>query len=153
MKRNALMLLAGMLATGLIAVGCGDDDDGEDGNGDEALTKEEFIAQADALCTREDQAVEEAERSELGKNPSRAEVEEFVTGTALPNIQGQIDGIRDLETPEEIEGQVTEFLDTAQAALDRAEEDPSVFIGEQGQDPFAETRQLAADVGLKKCAQ
>jgi len=153
MNRKLLLLLAGALATGLIAAGCGDDDDDDGGDDGEALTKQEWIAQADALCTREDRVVEEAERTELGKNPSQAEVEEFVTGTALPNIQVQIDGIRELGPPEGAEDQATEFLDTAQTALDQTEENPDVFLGEQGQDPFAETRQLAVDLGLQTCAQ
>jgi hypothetical protein len=149
--RKTTLLLAALLATSLIAAGCGDDEDeGEDGG--EALTKEEFIAQADALCTREDREVDQAAQR-LGKNPSQAEQREFVTGTSLPNIQGQIDGIRELGAPEGEEQQVTEFLDTAQAALDEAEANPDVFLGEQGQDPFAETRQLARELGLKQCAQ
>ena len=152
MKRNAFMLLAGLLATGLIAAGCGDDDDDGGGDGEEALTKEQFIAQADALCSSEDQKVDQA-AEQLGKNPSQAEQQAFITETALPNIQGQIDGIRDLGAPEGEEDQVNEFLDTAEEALGRAEADPSLFLGEQGQDPFAETRQLASDLGLKECAQ
>jgi hypothetical protein len=152
MKRNLTLLIAGLLATGLIAAGCGDDDD-DDGDGGDVLTKQEFITQADALCTREGQAVDEAERQQLGQNSSEAEAEEFITGTALPNIQGQIDGIRDLGAPEGEEDQVNAFLDEAQRALDAAEADPSLFAGEQGQDPFAKTRQLAMDLGLKKCAQ
>jgi hypothetical protein len=150
MKRNALLLLAGLLAAGLIAGGCGDDDD--DGNGGDALTKQEFIAQADALCSSEDQKVDQA-AEQLGKNASQAEQQAFITATALPNIQVQIDGIRDLGAPEGEEDQVNDFLDTAQEALDRAEANPSLFTGEQGRDPFAETRQLALDLGLKKCAQ
>jgi hypothetical protein len=154
MKRNAFMLLAGLLATGLIAAGCGDDDEDDDG-GDEALTEQEFITQADQICREGDAEVESQEREFFGKDePSQAEVEQYVSEVVAPGIQSQIDGIRELEAPEEIEGQVTEFLDTAEGGLDELEQNPGLLTeGGQGADPFAETRQLGADLGLKVCAQ
>jgi hypothetical protein len=74
----------------------------------------------------------------------------------IPSIQSQIDGIRDLTPPEGDEETITEFLDTAQSAVDEAEQDPSVLAeggpGGAG-NPFGETQQLAADYGFENCAQ
>jgi hypothetical protein len=153
--KKASLLLAGLLATGLIAAGCGDDDEDENGDGGEALSEQEFITQADQICTEGDAEVESQERGFFGKSkPSQAEVEQYVSEVVVPGIQSQIDGIRELEARDEIEGQVTEFLDTAEGDLDEIEQNPNLLTqGGQGADPFAETRQLGADIGLKVCAQ
>jgi hypothetical protein len=152
--RKATLLFAALLATGLIAAGCGDDED-ENGDGGEALTEQEFVAQADRICTEGDAEIEAQEQQLFGKaEPTQAEIEQFVTEIFVPGVQSQVDEIRELEAPEEIEGQVTEFVDSAEAGLDEVEQDPSVFgEGPQGADPFAETRQLASDLGLRRCAQ
>jgi hypothetical protein len=156
--RKATLLFAGLLATGLIAAGCGgDDDNGDDGNGGEALTKQEFIAQADQICVEGDREIDaQAEDFFSGgpnEQPSPEEIEGFGADVVVPGIQEQIDGIRGLTPPEEDQEQVTEFLDTAQEALDRVEADPSLIGPRQEEaDPFAETTQLARDLGLQRCA-
>ena len=48
MREKVILLLVGGLVMGLVTAGCGGDDD-DDGDG-EALTKEEFIVQADQIC-------------------------------------------------------------------------------------------------------
>ncbi|MGH2923504.1 MAG: hypothetical protein ACRDKH_05690 [Solirubrobacterales bacterium] len=150
---KALWLLVIALAAGLIAGGCGDDDD-DDGGGGEALTEQEFITQADQVCRDGDAEIEAEEQQLFGEGePSQAEIERYATEIFVPGVQSQIDGIRELQPPEEIEGEVTEFLDTAETALDGVEEDPSAFGDEQAEDPFAEATQMASDLGLKVCAQ
>jgi len=152
--RKALWLLVLALATGLIAAGCGDDDDDGGDEGGEALTEQEFITQADQICSDGDAEIEAEEQQFFGQGePTQAEIERYATDVFVPGVQSQIDGIRGLEPPEEIEGEVTEFLDTAQTALDGVEEDPSAFGDQQGEDPFAEATQMASDLGLRVCAQ
>ena len=162
LRITALLALA--LATGLIAAGCGDDDDdttttttsstttagatGATGATGEPLSKEEFIAEADAICkagTKEIQSAGEDFFPE-GGSPGQAEEETFTTDVVVPNIQGQVDAIRALTPPEGDEEAVTAILDAAQEAIDELEDDPS------GQNnPFAEADQLAQDYGLEVC--
>ena len=52
MRTLGLVVLA-VVAMALVAAGCGGDDD------DDAPTKEEFITQADDICTEGDQVIEE----------------------------------------------------------------------------------------------
>jgi hypothetical protein len=151
MKRNWMILLAGLLATGLIAAGCGGDDDDDDGgDGGEALSKEEFVSQANQICTDGNAEVETA-ATETFQNgqPTPEEEEAFVTDTVLPSVQGQIDQIRALGIPEGDEDEVNGFLDEAEAIVDEAEADPQTFF--QG-DPFAEVNDDLTAYGLTACA-
>jgi hypothetical protein len=167
-------LLALALAAGLIAVGCGDDDDdagttsaattttteagatGVTGATGEPLSKDEFIAEADAICKAGDRDID-AEADEFfgqGGNPGAAEEEAFVVEVVIPNIQKQVDGISALAPPEGDEDQVGAIVDAAQQAIDQLEEDPSAITGGgSGPDPFDEANQLAQDFGLQVCGQ
>jgi hypothetical protein len=170
-KLSTLLPLA--LAAGLIAAGCGDDDDdaattaatattsvgatGATGAATgEPLAKEEFVAQADAICKESDREID-AEAQEFfpqGGNPGAAEEEAFVSEVLVPRVQEQIDGIRALTPPEGDEDEVTAILDAAQEGIDQLEQDPSAITGAgSGPDPFAEANRLARDYGLKVCGQ
>jgi len=120
MKRNALLLLASVLAVALMAAGCGGDDD----NGDAttaSLTKPEWIAKADAVCKQGNQQINQAASQTFGKQePSDSEVQQFQTDTVLPNVQSQVDQIRALGAPSGDEDQVNKILDTVQADIDKA---------------------------------
>jgi hypothetical protein len=116
--RKLIVALAASLAVGLIAAGCGSDDNGD---GD-TLSKQAYIAQADANCDKADKKLDAAEPK--GK-ATQADFEKFTTDELVPNIQGQIDFIRDLNGPQEVEDQVNPILDTAQEAIDEIEADPS----------------------------
>ena len=159
-------LLALALAAGLIAAGCGDDDDDETTAATttteagatgatgaatgEPLTKAEFIKQADAACAAGDKRIDAAFRG-LGSNePSDQELEQVVTDTVVPEIQGEIDAIRALTPPEGDEDEIAAILDAAQEALDEIEQDPSSLANGN---PFKEANQLAQDYGLKVCGQ
>jgi hypothetical protein len=150
MKRNALWLLVGILACGLIAAGCGDDDD-DDGGDSEAISKEEFLAEGNALCAEGDAALEAAAEETFAQGaPTPQEQEAFVTDSVVPEIQSQIDAIRDLGAPEGDEDEINGILEDAEAALSDVEADPALVTGET--DPFADVNQRLADYGLTECA-
>jgi hypothetical protein len=77
--------------TALVAAGCGGDDDddttaattGETAvAGGEPPSKEEFIAEADAICKQGDREINQAGRETFGEEqPSQEEQEQFVTAT------------------------------------------------------------------------
>lgn len=150
MNKVLMLLLAAALGVTAIAAGCGGDD--EDGDG-EALTKQEFITQADQICAEGDRQINEAGSAQFGgQEPSAQEIEEFGTETVAPNIQNQVDQIRALTPPEGDEEQVSAILDAAQEGIDEVEEDPSLL--NQGQDAggaFTEANRLAEDYGLTDC--
>jgi hypothetical protein len=148
MKRNALWLLVAVMAMGLIAAGCGDDDDGGD-DGGEALSKEEYLAQGNAICKEGDAEINAAFEQAFGNSqPTPEQIESVVTETMIPNIQAQIDDLRE-GIPEGDEDQVNEMLDEAELALQDVTEDPSLATGDQ--DPFADVSAQLDEYGLTAC--
>ena len=153
MKRNALWLLVLALAMSLIAAGCGDDDDDGDGGGD-APTKEEFIAEADQVCSDGDAEIEAAAEETFGQSnqpPTPAEQEQFASEQVIPNIEEQVDGVDELTPPEGDEDEIQAIVDAANEGLDAGRDDPSLFTEQAGEDPLAEASRLAQDYGLKVC--
>jgi hypothetical protein len=146
--KKALWLLVLALATGLIATGCGGDDDDDDG-GDDAPTKEEFVADANQVCEEGNTELDAAAEQVFGKDRPTAEDEgTFITETLVPNVQGQIDEIRDLGAPEGDEDEINGILEDAEAALSDLEANPTF----EGGDPFADVNRRLADYGLTTCA-
>lgn len=145
MKNKTTILVAAALATGLIAAGCGGDDD-SDSSSD--LTKAEFITQADAICKSGNDALNAAPQPK-----SQADVEAFVTSTVVPNVQKQVDGVRDLGAPSGDEDQINAMLDSVQKGIDTLEADPSIVTQQGAEDPFADGNQKAKDYGLQECGQ
>ena len=115
-----------------------------------ALSKEDFIAQADQICTDGDAAIDEAgqERFASGQ-PTDEELTQFFVDTVLPTIGDEIDEIRTLGVPEGDEELVTAVLDSAEGAVADATADPESLSG--GSDPFAESNELATAYGLEVC--
>ena len=97
------------MAMGLIAAGCGGDDD----DGGDALTKEEYVAQGNEICEDGNAELEQSADFDFS---DPAALEAFVTDTFVPNIQGQIDDLRE-GIPEDDEDEVNEILDEAELAL------------------------------------
>jgi hypothetical protein len=165
------LILFVALATALIAAGCGGDDDeptttaategtatgatGATGAADVSPERAELIEQADEICAEGDREIDAEAQDVFGnaqQEPPQAEQEAFVEDTVVPNIQDQIDQLRELDPPEEDADEFTAILDDAQAALDEVEADPSVLSrGSGGGDPFAEVNQRAQAFGLKAC--
>ncbi|MDP9228733.1 MAG: hypothetical protein M3M99_06705 [Actinomycetota bacterium] len=145
-------LLALALAIGLIAAGCGDDDD--DGDSGDALTKQEYIAQGNAICEQGDQEIEAAfeQAAPANTQPTPEQIESVVTETLIPSVQGQIDDLKALPAPEGDEDTLNAIYDDAQTALDGIEADPASVASEDSPDPFADVNQRIGEYGLTACA-
>jgi hypothetical protein len=131
-----------LVVTATLLVACG---------GDDELTKAQFIQQADAICKKGNQRIDAAAEQVFSGNrePSKAQLNRFATQTLIPDVQRQIDEVRALDEPSEDEDQVNEFLDSAQAELDKGREDPSYMTSEKS---FAKTNELGQQYGFKVCS-
>ena len=133
-----------VLGTALVAAGCG--------GGDDELTKSEFIAQADAICKQGNKRIDAAAEKIFNSKqpPTQAETNKFATETLIPDIQRQVDEVRDLNEPSDDSDQVNAFLDSAQAELDKGKEDPSYITSNKS---FSKTNKLGKAYGFKVCSQ
>jgi hypothetical protein len=149
MKRNALWLLGLAAVTALVAAGCGGG--GDDSTSTSSLAKPAWIAKADAICQQGNQEIEQAANEQFGQQdqePTDEQVQQFTSETVVPNVQKQIDQIRDLGAPSGDEDQVNKILDTVQADIDKAKSATTL----QG-DTFADGNALATQYGLKVCGR
>jgi ABC-type glycerol-3-phosphate transport system substrate-binding protein len=146
MKRNLFLIFAGALVIGLLAAGCGSDDTS---TASEALTKQEFITQADAICQKVNDELDAASER-LSTKTTDAQFETFVNDELVPNVQSQVDQIGELVPPEADQEQINELLDSANDGVDEMAQDPSQV---QYGDPLVEANTLAADYGLRVCGQ
>ena len=162
MKNRLLIPFALIAAIGALAVaGCGGDDDdttdttgasGTSGVTGTALTEEEWVQQADAICAAGDKEINQAGQELFGnQQPSQADIEDFANDVLIPNIQSQLDAIRALVPPEEIADDATQLVDAANEALDEIRDDPSLVTASDADSPFADVNQQAQDLGLSDC--
>ena len=146
MKLRAALALTAVVAIGAIAAGCGDS--GDDSSTSD-LTKSEWIAKADAICQQGNQEINQAAHEQFGnQKPTAADIQQFVTGTAIPNTQSQVDQIKALGAPSGDEDEVNKLLETVQADIDKAKSDPS-----NSENDFDDSNALAKQYGLKVCGQ
>jgi hypothetical protein len=149
MRKSACALAALLLATGF-AAGCGDDDE-------EALSKAEYIKQGDEICRESgDRIDQEAEKAfaDLGENerPTEEQIAPFVKDTLVPEVEKQIEGLRDLAPPEEDEDKLNDIYDGVDEAASKVEEDPGLLL-QEGADPFEEPNAAAQEYGFKVCGE
>lgn len=149
MKFRNLAILAALAALVVVA-GCGggDGSDSSSTTAAAALTKDEFIAQADQICSDGDAAIQTAQADFGPKGPSPDDLDAFVTDTLVPNLQSQHDGIAALGVPEGDEDTISSLLDSLQSAIDSLQSDPSSVTST---DAFTDVNQQAQDYGLQKC--
>lgn len=142
--------IAATLLVVLAGLGCGSSGKGSTTATVAALSKPQFLAQANAICTQGNQTIAPAGQA-LGNHPSKAQIVAFATRTFVPSIQSQIDAIRALGAPAADSAIVKTMLDVAQANLNRVKINPSLLAGPTP--PFKEFAKLAHPYGLTACAR
>ncbi len=136
----AAVVCAVAVAAGGLA-GCAGDDDSASG-----LTREEFIAQADAICATGNEAIEAAV-------PTDGPPGEEFYAVIVDSTQASVDGVDALEPPEDMAADVDALVASANTALAEMRSTPAdEFFATDG-DVFAETNAKAREIGLRECAQ
>lgn len=140
-------LTAALLASAIGVAACG---------GDEALSKDEFVKQANAACTKYDE-----KEKEIGEPGSVEEIPEYADklGNEFDTLKSELD---ELEPPEELADDYDKLLataDDARSTLDdfkkAAEENDEAKIqqiGEEAERKDKESDALATKLGLTACA-
>ena len=150
-----IALIAALAALAIVVAGCGDsDDDGTDSG--EALTKAEFVKQAEAVCAANNKEIDAefekfSEENNLSKKkaPTQEQLEEAADDFLLPIVNDQIDELREIEPPEAQAGAFEALLDEAEAEVEKLEDDPST-LEEQS---FVKVNERARALGLEACGE
>ena len=152
-----LLVLGIPVVLALAAAGCGEKDESAATiTTTTALTKAQFLRDANKICKTEGDKVERASKqffadAPAGKEPPPAEIEKFGEKSVYPAIQSTIDRIKALGAPAGDEDTVNAYLAALQAGLDKLKQNPEQ-LAEGGSAPaFEQADKLAADYGLDDC--
>jgi hypothetical protein len=140
---RARTMAAAVSLLSVVTLGCGDD----------ALSEEDFVAQANDICDegneRLDALAEEVEGGLEDNEPAEELLDDFAA-QFVDEVRGQVAAIRELDGPGELEDELNPVLDDADDILDQIDEDPSVFTSER--DPFEDVNARLDEIGLTECA-
>jgi hypothetical protein len=142
----ALLLLAG-----LVLCGCGSSSSSSSTT-TAAISKAEFLKKANTVCKKGNQKINKVDKSifETNKKPTKAQEMQFATGTLIPGIQEELDGIKALGAPKGDEAKVNQIVTTAQDTLDKIKNDPTILFT-SSTDPFKAANKLSNAYGLTVC--
>ena len=141
----------------LVGAGCGGDD--ETPGGGEALTKQEWIAKADAICADAQERIQK-----LGDPGTDLSKLAELTGDAKEILEAEVAAIRDLNPPPGDEQQIDAMLaqvengsEALEALIEAATSGDISKLqeitaeGSEFSKASAEADRLASDYGLKEC--
>ena len=146
--RGRMTGMAALAAAGLLIAGCGG------GGDDKALTKEEFLKQGNAICTKGNDKINAAGKAQFGNQPpSKADIEKFAKETVVPTVEDELKQLHALKPPKADEATVNDILDAADKGLEKAKADPASLAKDNSDptNPFAEANKKANAYGLTAC--
>ena len=153
MGRGPLALIA-VATAALLFAGCGSGSN-DSGSG-KPISKEEFIAKADAVCKKGTERLQKAIFSAL-KNPqsltkvSEAEQIRIVTTAMVPNVSQEVKELRALGIPDGDEEKVDAMIMALEEGVETAEQDPRA-VTKSSDAVFGISSRIAAEYGLKACS-
>jgi len=128
------------------------------------LSKEAFVKKADAICLESQKRIEtefvaflkKNEIEEIGqKGESAKEAEarsnEAIETIGVPQLDRQVDELRELEPPADEKAKVDAYLAAIEKKVEEAEKDPKALSG-PAKTVFAESDAAAKGIGFKVCA-
>jgi hypothetical protein len=142
----------GLILAALIVAGCGSSSSSSSSTAaaKPPLTKAQFLAQGNAICTQGNKNLAGPEKA-LGASPTEAQVATFITGPFKTEVQRQITAIRALKAPTADQATVAHIFDLAQSELDHVTSNPKAFISATVS-PFKPFSTAAHAYGLTVCA-
>lgn len=162
MRRVALVM--GLLAAVAIAGGCGG---GGDGGGDasestsaNAITKAEFVKQAEAICARavkkRDAAVKEilkaeGETGEAAPADQRDQFINLISEAVVPPMTQMNEELDELGTPEVGGAKIDAMVQGFASGLAEIEANPAIVI-KATTGPFDDPAAVAAELKIESCA-
>jgi len=157
MGRGPIALIAVVVAAAMLVAGCGGGDDSSDSSG--SISKEEFIAKADAICKESSKRMEKELFLFLRKNrtggslrkPSVAQNEKFIVTVLIPNLQQEIKELKALGVPEGDDEKVDAMIAALEEGLETAEDETATVAAGTSDMVFGIASRLAGEYGLETC--
>lgn len=118
-------------------------------------SKAQFIEAANELCVQSRKSLQQDIAPFLsgktGKKSPQVLAEEIISEVIAPDLEAQISEIRALDPSPSEEKQVEAILAAIQESVDRAEEDPLVFV--RSERPMLKAEKLAREYGVQACGR
>ena len=137
-----------LVAAVLVAVGCGG---GSDTSTPTALSKAQYVKQANAICKKGQQEREAAVNEFVEENdvkPGESRGPELIE-VVLPTLRETFDELSELPAPKGDEDTVAEIIEAYEEPLGKIEENPGVALGYHKF--FYRPDKMAVDYGLEDC--
>jgi hypothetical protein len=154
MGRGPTTLVVAVIAAVLLVAGCGGGSDS--GSSANPISKEEFIAKADAICKKGVKRMQSGifaaikVPQNLTKVSSR-EQEKIVTTVMVPSVSREAKELRALGVPDGDEEKVDAIITTLEEGVETAERDPQA-VTKSSDVLFGISSRIAGEYGLKACS-
>lgn len=138
-------------ACGAVALtACGGGDSSSTVSTAAAISKDDFVTQAEAICAAGNKEINAGAKAAFGSGqPSSDDLAAFATDTLAPSVQSQIDQIKALGLPEGDEDVINQALSDAQAGVDALKADPASVAGDTPE--LTKGGQELSDYGATSC--
>jgi hypothetical protein len=149
--RGTCVVVAMLIA--LAAAGCGGSSDSSSSTG--SISKEKFVAKADAICKKGTERMQAAIFAVL-KHPrnltkvSKAEQEKIVATAMVPSVSREVKELRALPIPEGDEDKVDAMITALEEGVETAERDPEA-VTKSSDAVFGISSRIAGEYGLEAC--
>jgi hypothetical protein len=155
MGRGPTTLIVAVFAAALLVAGCGGGDSDSSGSSGGSISKEEFVAKADAICKDGTERLQAAIGRILKDQPnitkvSQAEQEKIVTTVLVPNVSKEVKELRALGAPEGDEERVDAMVTALEEGVETAERDPQA-VTKSSDAIFGIASRIAGEYGLTTC--
>jgi hypothetical protein len=149
--RGAFVAAAMVIA--LVVAGCGG---GDSSTAAGSISKEDFIAKADAICEKGTKRLQAAIFAALKKPQNLTKVNEaeqikIVTTAMVPNVSREAKELRALGVPEDDEEKVDAMISALEEGVETAEQDPQA-VTKSSDVIFGISSRIAGEYGLTACS-
>lgn len=147
MKLKNSFVIAVVSATAMVGlIACGDDDDSESSEAEStALTQDELVSQADAICAEHAKAINTAVEEAFAEGQTPVAIRGVVKDGILPQYTAQIGQLDQLEPPEDVVADWDAYLEASTVARDAIKDDPNFAFDPAG---FEDVNGQAEALGL-----
>jgi hypothetical protein len=143
--------VAAAMIVALVLVGCG----GGDSSSGSSISKEEFIAKADAICKKGTERLQAAIGKVLKNQPNitkvtKGEQEKIVTTEMVPSVSREVMELRALGVPDGDDEKVDAMITALEEGVETAERDPTA-VTKSSDAIFGISSRIAGEYGAVGC--